>query len=88
MRWSSSFGRSRRNSAPAIMLNEGARAGLIKAFEAASMRRRTRGARIPTSGPRARCSTSCRCFLPDSLAVKDLQDRLVARENDEIKRLS
>ena len=27
-------------------------------------------------------------FLPDSLAVKDLQDRLVARENDEIKRLS
>src|SRR4029079_8317074 len=27
-------------------------------------------------------------FLPDSLAVKDLEDRLGSRENDEIKRLS
>src|SRR5690606_2342114 len=39
--------------------------------------------------PRARALlTQLQSFLPDSLAVKDLDDRLVARENDEIKRLS
>src|SRR5690606_31548630 len=39
--------------------------------------------------PRARALlTELQAFLPDSLAVRDLEDRLVARENDEIKRLS
>ena len=72
----------------AILLNEGARTGLIKAFEG----------RIDVATDARRADPDFRAartlldelqaFLPDSLAVKDLQDRLVARENDEIKRLS
>jgi serine/threonine protein kinase len=72
----------------AIMLNEGARAGLIKAFEgridaATDVRRADPDFRVART-----LLDEVQAFLPDSLAVKDLQDRLVARENDEIKRLS
>ena len=72
----------------AILLNEGARAGLIKAFEgridvATDARRADPDFRVART-----LLDELQAFLPDSLAVKDLQDRLVARENDEIKRLS
>jgi serine/threonine protein kinase len=72
----------------AIMLDDRARAGLITLFE-----NRINAATDPNSEnvdyPRARALLSqLHSFLPDSLAVKDLEDRLVERENDEIKRLS
>ncbi len=72
----------------AILLNESARAGLIKAFET-----RINAATEPTQ-PNADYPVAhtllgeLQAFLPDSLAVRDLGDRLGARENDEIKRLS
>lgn len=72
----------------AILLNESARAGLIKAFEA-----RINSATDSTQ-PNVDYSLArtllreLQTFLPDSLAVQDLELRLVARENDEIKRLS
>ena len=72
----------------AILLNDGARAGLIKAFE-------TRiDALTEPSQPHAdyvgaqALLGELQAFLPDSLAVRDLADRLTGRENDEIKRLS
>lgn len=71
-----------------ILLNEGARAGLIKAFET-----RIDGLTEPNQphsdyvGAQALLS-ELQAFLPDSLAVRDLADRLAGRENDEIKRLS
>ena len=72
----------------AILLNDGARAGLIKAFERRIDMATERGRESPDY-PGARVLLSeLQAFLPDSLAVKDLQDRLSARENDEIKRLS
>jgi serine/threonine protein kinase len=72
----------------AILLNDGARAGLIKAFERRIDMATERGQESPDY-PGARVLLSeLQAFLPDSLAVKDLQDRLSARENDEIKRLS
>ncbi|HEY0686688.1 MAG TPA: bifunctional serine/threonine-protein kinase/formylglycine-generating enzyme family protein [Steroidobacter sp.] len=72
----------------AIMLNDRARTGLINVFE-----NRINAATDPSSPnvdyARARALlVQLQSFLPDSLAVKDLDDRLVARENDEIKRLS
>lgn len=71
-----------------IMLNEGARGGLIKAFEG----RIDAATDVRRADPDFRAARTLldelQAFLPDSLAVKDLQDRLVARENDEIKRLS
>ena len=73
----------------AILLNDGARTGLIAAFEgrinAATDASQGNNADFP--GARA-LLTELQGFLPDSLAVRDLEDRLVARENDEIKRLS
>jgi serine/threonine protein kinase len=71
-----------------ILLNESARAGLIKAFET-----RINAATEPNQ-PNADYPVAhtllgeLQGFLPDSLAVRDLADRLGARENDEIKRLS
>src|SRR6185312_4580653 len=71
-----------------ILLNEGARAGLIKAFEA-----RIDAATEPNQ-PNADYPAALgllgelQGFLPDSLAVRDLADRLGSRENDEINRLS
>jgi len=71
-----------------ILLNEGARAGLIKAFEA-----RIDAATEPNQ-PNADYPGALgllgelQGFLPDSLAVRDLADRLGSRENDEINRLS
>ncbi len=71
-----------------ILLNESARAGLIKAFEA-RINAATEEGRAPADYPKARALLGeLQAFMPDSLAVKDLQDRLGARENDEIKRLS
>lgn len=72
----------------AIMLDDRARTGLISLYE-----NRINAATDPSSEtvdyPRARALLGqLQSFLPDSLAVKDLDDRLVARENDEIKRLS
>lgn len=72
----------------AIMLDDRARTGLISLFE-----NRINAATDPSSAnvdyPRARALlVQLQSFLPDSLAVKDLDDRLVARENDEVKRLS
>jgi serine/threonine protein kinase len=72
----------------AIMLDDRARTGLISVYE-----NRINAATDPNSPnvdyPRARALLAqLQAFLPDSLAVKDLEDRLVARENDEIKRLS
>jgi serine/threonine protein kinase len=71
-----------------ILLNDGARAGLIKAFET----------RIDTLTEPSQAHADyvgaqtllgeLQAFLPDSLAVRDLADRLAGRENDEIKRLS
>lgn len=71
-----------------ILLNESARAGLIKAFEG-----RINAATEPTQPnpdyPGAHALLGeLQAFLPDSLAVRDLTDRLFARENDEVKRLS
>jgi serine/threonine protein kinase len=72
----------------AILLNEGARTGLIKAFERRIDMATEPGQATPDY-PGARVLLGeLQAFLPDSLAVKDLQDRLSARENDEIKRLS
>jgi hypothetical protein len=72
----------------AILLNEGARSGLIKAFERRIDMATEPGQATPDY-PGARVLLGeLQAFLPDSLAVKDLQDRLSARENDEIKRLS
>jgi serine/threonine protein kinase len=81
-----------RNLAPeeraAILLNDGARAGLIKTFEG-RINAATDPTQPSTDYPAARVLLSeLQAFLPDSLAVKDLEDRLGARENDEIKRLS
>jgi serine/threonine protein kinase len=81
-----------RNLAPeeraAILLNDGARAGLIKTFEG-RINAATDSTQASTDYPAARVLLSeLQAFLPDSLAVKDLEDRLGARENDEIKRLS
>ena len=81
-----------RNLAPeqraAILLNDGARAGLIKTFES-RINAATDASRPATDYPAARVLVGeLQGFLPDSLAVKDLEDRLGARENDEIKRLS
>ena len=81
-----------RNLAPeqraAILLNDGARAGLIKTFEG-RINAATDASRPATDYPAARVLLGeLQGFLPDSLAVKDLADRLGARENDEIKRLS
>jgi len=71
-----------------ILLNDGARAGLLKAFEA-RINAATDPSRASTDYPAARVLLDeLAAFLPDSLAVKDLADRLGARENDEIKRLS
>lgn len=72
----------------AIALDDQARTGLINLFE-----NRINAATDPSGGhldyARARALlVQLQSFLPDSLAVKDLDDRLVARENDEIKRLS
>lgn len=72
----------------ALLLDDRARTGLINLFE-----NRINAATDPGSAnvdyPRARALLAqLQSFLPDSLAVKDLDDRLVARENDEIKRLS
>lgn len=72
----------------ALLLDDRARTGLINLFES-----RINMATDPSSAnidyPRARALLAqLQSFLPDSLAVKDLDDRLVARENDEIKRLS
>lgn len=71
-----------------ILLNEGARAGLIKAFET-----RIDGLTEPNQPHSDYVAaqallTELQAFLPDSLAVRDLADRLAGRENDEIKRLS
>lgn len=72
----------------AILLNEGARSGLIKAFER-RIDMATEAGQATPDYPGARVLLGeLQAFLPDSLAVKDLQDRLSARENDEIKRLS
>ena len=72
----------------AILLNDGARAGLLKAFEA-RINTATDPSRDSADYPAARVLLDeLAAFLPDSLAVKDLADRLGARENDEIKRLS
>jgi serine/threonine protein kinase len=72
----------------ALLLDDRARTGLINLFES-----RINAATDPGSAnvdyPRARALlVQLQSLLPDSLAVKDLDDRLVARENDEIKRLS
>ena len=72
----------------ALLLDENARTGLIHFFEA-----RINEATDPNRGavdyPQARALLDeLNGFLPDSLAVKDLQDRLLTRENDEIKRQS
>jgi predicted Ser/Thr protein kinase len=72
----------------ALLLNERARGGLIALFESHINAATDINAAV-TDYPRARALLDeLREFLPDSLAVKDLEDRLVARENDEIKRLS
>ncbi|MDB6012825.1 MAG: hypothetical protein JWL65_5075 [Gammaproteobacteria bacterium] len=72
----------------AILLNESARSGLIKAFER-RIEMATEPGQATPDYPGARVLLGeLQAFLPDSLAVKDLQDRLSARENDEIKRLS
>jgi Protein kinase domain/Sulfatase-modifying factor enzyme 1 len=72
----------------AILLNDRARAGLIAVFES-RINAATEESSAAVDFPRARALlTELQSFLPDSLAVKDLQDRLVARENDQIKRLS
>ncbi len=72
----------------AILLSERARAGLIGLFDSRiSAVTDESGANVDY--PRARALLEeLQTFLPDSLAVRDLEDRLVARENDEIKRLS
>lgn len=72
----------------AIMLDDRARTGLITLFE-----NRINASTDPNNPnvdyARARALLAqLQSFLPDSLAVKDLDDRLVARENDAIKRLS
>lgn len=72
----------------AVLLNDRARTGLIQVFE-----RHINAATDPNAArvdyPRARqLLAELQDLLPDSLAVKDLEDRLIARENDEIKRLS
>ena len=62
--------------------------GLIKAFEA-RINAATDSSQPSIDYPGARSLLGeLQAFLPDSLAVKDLEDRLGARENDEIKRLS
>ena len=72
----------------AILLNDGARAGLIKAFEG-RINAATDASQPNVDYPGARALLAeLQAFLPDSLAAKDLEDRLGARENDEIKRLS
>jgi predicted Ser/Thr protein kinase len=72
----------------AILLDEGARSGLIKAFEA-RINAATDSTQPDVDYPLARTLLrELQAFLPDSLAVQDLEVRLVARENDEIKRLS
>jgi len=71
-----------------ILLNEGARAGLIKAFEG-RINAATEPSQENADYPGAHALLSeLQAFLPDSLAVRDLADRLVSRENDEVKRLS
>ncbi len=71
-----------------ILLNESARAGLIRAFET-RIDAATEAHNPHADYPAARALfTQLQAFLPDSLAVRDLQDRLSSRENDEIKRLS
>ena len=71
-----------------ILLNESARAGLIRAFEA-RIDAATEPNQANTDYPGAQgLLGELQGFLPDSLAVRDLADRLGARENDEINRLS
>jgi predicted Ser/Thr protein kinase len=71
-----------------ILLNESARAGLIKAFEARiDAATEPNQANIDYPGAQGLLG-ELQGFLPDSLAVRDLADRLGARENDEINRLS
>lgn len=71
-----------------ILLNESARAGLIKAFET-RIDAATEPNQANTDYPGAQgLLEELQGFLPDSLAVRDLADRLGARENDEINRLS
>jgi serine/threonine protein kinase len=72
----------------AILQNDNARAGFIKVFEV-RIDTATDARNTNPDYPGAReLLGELQTFLPDSLAVKDLQDRLSARENDEIKRLS
>jgi serine/threonine protein kinase len=71
-----------------ILLNEGARAGLIKAFEARINSATEPNAANPDYPGANVLLGELQAFLPDSLAVRDLADRLGSRENDEIKRLS
>lgn len=72
----------------AILLDDAARTGLIRYFEG-RIDAATDASRGPTSFPLAReLLSQLQALLPDSLAVKDLEDHLIARENDEIKRQS
>jgi serine/threonine protein kinase len=72
----------------ALLLDENARAGLIRFFEA-RIDAAIDPSRSTVDYPTARALLDeLNGFLPDSLAVRDLQDRLLARENDEIKRQS
>lgn len=71
-----------------LLLDENARTALIHFFEA-RINEATDPARGAVDYPQARALLDeLNGFLPDSLAVKDLEDRLLARENDEIKRQS
>ena len=71
-----------------LLLDENARTALIHFFEA-RINEATDPARGAVDYPQARALLAeLNGFLPDSLAVKDLEDRLLARENDEIKRQS
>ena len=71
-----------------ILLNDGARAGLIKAFETRIDTLTEPNQAQPDYVGAQTLLGELQAFLPDSLAVRDLADRLAGRENDEIKRLS
>jgi len=71
-----------------ILANEEARGGLIRYFEE-QLSAATDTAKGHFDFPRAEAlATELRAFYPDSAAVKDISDRLLARKNDEIKRQS
>jgi serine/threonine protein kinase len=72
----------------AILLNESARTGLIAAFEGRINSATDPDQPVPDFPGARELLKELQGFLPDSLAVRDLEGRLVARENDEIKRLS